>query len=1229
MNQTTKVKYDLNLNFTNNSIGYLSRLEYDNNIQAYNNNTLKETTKEKLIINPKIAYEVTSKMIFNSVPKDIGSYSDLYGKVHHFSKSSPVENLLWDYLYFVDSDLFKPTAHIFNKSLRSGGIKKASYCSYPKGTTAYKKFWKNEFVRCKKGYEPEIDGKPCGLRISGEFYFYLNYGRINKIVEQEDGSTTSIVGFPDFLSMDYYYYRELEARDTPAQFGLPNEYKQALILTKSRRKGFSYKAAVSSVWIIAFNNNVKVGIASAPDTYKTDAALAAKKSVSTLDHLTNYTPFGRKDVGDVKSNGGWKNEVASITDLKVNLTLGIFNTRTREKRGRQSSIVTMSLNKDDAASGEGLMRLYFEEAGKSSNLNKAWGFARESMKAGSLYRGLGIIFGCFVGDTIVFNNKGVGLKIKDLNVNDGIIGFSSKTLMNQKINGINNPIEKECVIVKTQYGSMTCSADHPMLVTYSDNRNNNYSKDESNYDPKSHIRNYRALSCWYERAENLTKDHALLIPDLSINNSMTFGDEVLAKNISHQDNDILLNIIEYIKEYKKLPDEVWKLNKKSTWSFISALFDLFGSGDIYQTDIDHKGTLIVYRLFIDKINSYKTTFTKKEKIDLSKSIKMLMYKVGILAMTKGDDQIINSLCKGTFKKFYDEMTDDDLYISNPHEVLTLFIENTHFQNIELRNVSNDFVPNMLSEKLSRKVNILENTSLFEYYKFPEVLYFDKQRTVKTNDMFSEHIRSIYKFKVIGKVKKLKEKQTVYNLNCSPNHNYIADGFIAGNTGGEMVSDAGNIGRSKAFASLFNNPEANDLAAFDNIYDYQNTGIKCGYFVSDMWANFGAKVIMKGDVYHAMDKQGNAFFWVAELALNKERVSKMPPLGTQKDYNLFLTQRCKTPSEAFFATKGSVFNTADLIGVQSRIESSTYGFAKYYKVGELEENAEGVVTFIPDLEDKLQPIMSLNYDNNNTEGALLIYEQPKTLEGNVPKDAYIISCDPIGQDNEGGTSLVSIVVMKTPVYSAYEGFGYERIVATYIGRKRYNPMTYARNLLLRLSKFYNAKITYENDRDGGILQDFTTKGELNRLLPSPELVMSKHLPNSTTRLRKFGHSMATKHHKALGEILLNEWLDYRHPTIKGLNYKDEYVEKIGPRNMDLLQDQMGLEQLIGYNRKGNFDFVMTLMGGIIQMKELYDVDLLETQERTKKNSKSVKRWMNKVLNQDEYNSGGYNYIDLSQ
>ena len=186
------------LNFTNNKVGYLSEDEYATRLIRYANGELEPTTKEKLVINPKVAYEVDSKMITDSVPENVKKYKDMYGDVNHFSKTSPVANLNWDYLYFVDMDYFRPAAIKFQKSIRNGGKRKASYCTYPKGTTAYKKYWKAEFQRCVDGYEPFIDDKPCGLKISGEFYFYLNYARILLMRELEDGTAFAEENFPDF-----------------------------------------------------------------------------------------------------------------------------------------------------------------------------------------------------------------------------------------------------------------------------------------------------------------------------------------------------------------------------------------------------------------------------------------------------------------------------------------------------------------------------------------------------------------------------------------------------------------------------------------------------------------------------------------------------------------------------------------------------------------------------------------------------------------------------------------------------------------------------------------------------------------------------------------------------------------------------------------------------------------------------------------------------------------------
>jgi hypothetical protein len=772
--------------------------------KAYEKGTLSPTPKEGLIINPKVAYHITEKDIVKSIPtKWVKENANIYGELSRLAFTDPVENLNWDFLYFKNTDVFRPAAIAFEKSERNviGTNLQPTYTEHIKGTKSYMEFWDEEFKRINYGYEPIVDGKPCGVRISGEYYFYLNYTKMKKIERDKNGKEIDIYTFPSFLTMDYYYFKELEARENPEKFGLERDYKRSLVLAKSRRKGFSYKAAAGAVWITAFNDDARVGIASeANSNDATDAVKCARKCIPIIDHLTNFTPFGRKNPGNPKFNGGWKHENMKDTDKYFTFTFGLVNTKTKERRGRGSTIFTMSMSKDDAASGEGLNRLYFEEAGKISNLSNAWSFSRESLKAGSFYRGIAIIFG---------------------------------------------------------------------------------------------------------------------------------------------------------------------------------------------------------------------------------------------------------------------------------------------------------------------------------------------------------------------------------------------------TGGEMTTASGKDGSSKPFSAMFYNPVAAEVASFKNIYEYKEQKKKdnvCGYFVSDMWSNFGAYIKIGGKNYNAIDRQGNAYFWVAELALNKARAEKEPPNGTQKAYNKYLTQRCKTPSEAFLITTGSYFNTADIIALRNSIKMSPGGFDKFRRKGDLVEKADGSVEFKIDIDGNYEPVISMDYDNSNRDGCLLVYEFPKVLYGEIPEDAYIITVDPIGKNNSGGSSLNAVIVLKTPKYAQY--FGHERIVATYFGRKDVRPLDYLHNLLYKLSKFYNAKITFENDQDGGILNYFVKKNALMRLLPSPRMVTKRHLPNSKTLLREFGHSMASPRHKTFGENYVNEWLDYRHPSRQAVDETGEVVRIEGKRNLDMLEDEFLIEQLIHYDREGNYDAVDALMGGIIQFEERF-------------------------------------------
>lgn len=109
----------------------------------YTTGTIKPTNKEKLIVNPKVAYEVLTEDIVKSIPyKELDKLKAIYGVINRFSKITPVENLRWDYLHFVNSDVFRPAALAFETSVRNckGTLKKPTYTNHLKGTPNYKAF---------------------------------------------------------------------------------------------------------------------------------------------------------------------------------------------------------------------------------------------------------------------------------------------------------------------------------------------------------------------------------------------------------------------------------------------------------------------------------------------------------------------------------------------------------------------------------------------------------------------------------------------------------------------------------------------------------------------------------------------------------------------------------------------------------------------------------------------------------------------------------------------------------------------------------------------------------------------------------------------------------------------------------------------------------------------------------------------------------------------------------
>ena len=174
---------------------------------------------------------------------------------------------------WLDTSVFRKAGEFF--------MKNGYYCPDPYGSPAWYEFWKEERRRCLKGYE--VDGH----KITGNYYFYLNYCPIQKvdILNATGRRANKIKGFPDFWDGDYNYFwirdiaRDgiLEALHVPKEeqarinalpdeerFPILREYYDTLglffdplpdqldggldlILGKARRRGFSFKNASVAV----------------------------------------------------------------------------------------------------------------------------------------------------------------------------------------------------------------------------------------------------------------------------------------------------------------------------------------------------------------------------------------------------------------------------------------------------------------------------------------------------------------------------------------------------------------------------------------------------------------------------------------------------------------------------------------------------------------------------------------------------------------------------------------------------------------------------------------------------------------------------------------------------------------------------------------------------------------------------------------------------------------------
>ena len=403
----------------------------------------------------------------------------------------------------------------------------------------------------------------------------------------------------------------------------------------------------------------------------------------------------------------------------------------------------------------------------------------------------------------------------------------------------------------------------------------------------------------------------------------------------------------------------------------------------------------------------------------------------------------------------------------------------------------------------------------------------------------------------GKLFLLEEAGAFPNLKDS--FNAIAPGLTAGafitgqiiifGTGGDMES--GTVD----YADMFYNPAAYRLLPFVNIWDENAENTTCGFFHPVTWNMEGF-----------YDEQGNSDIEGAtEFELERRR-QKMEAASSSTIVEKHMQEYPFSPSEAFLTVSTNNFPVVELRNQLNRVKAENLHLSKGTPVYLTRE--EGKVIAKPDLENKLKPIYTYKVKQDDISGCPIIFEYPVP---NPPKGLYKIGFDPYQQDE--GSSLAAIYVYKSVHSGTYSK---NIIVAEYVGRPQ--EADDVSRIASMLADLYNAEIMHENEVSH-VKNYFRRIKRLDQLAVQPDTVISKNVKASKVA-RVYGMHM-NEQLKDAGEKYIKDWL---------LQVRDYDENGNAILNLETIYSIGLLEELIQYNRKGNFDRVMAFMQVMFQCQE---------------------------------------------
>ena len=292
---------------------------------------------------------------------------------------------------FVGTEIFSRVADFYEKH--------GCYCLEPDDSPNAIKFWQREMDRRVKGVQAycklyikdipayltaksDVERKVLlhKVRITGDHYNYLNYGRIERAPNEKERKqldkegrfkVNTVEGFPRFWDGDYWNFKidELIANNSCN-----------LCKAKARRKGFSYKRGSQAANTINANKNVTVTLAADQMDYLTEKGATSYMVKVNLDWYEDKTYWRR----------GYLSE-----NFDKGIELGYKKSKEGQKAfGFRSKLLSVAIGKNESAAvGKKAIETDFEEAGKCPNLQKALDVMMSNSESGAMRIGTIRVYG--------------------------------------------------------------------------------------------------------------------------------------------------------------------------------------------------------------------------------------------------------------------------------------------------------------------------------------------------------------------------------------------------------------------------------------------------------------------------------------------------------------------------------------------------------------------------------------------------------------------------------------------------------------------------------------------------------------------------------------------------------------------------------------------------------------------------------------------------------------------